>query len=71
MFSGWISYNATTKDVYRVLDDGPQYFGEPSETMDAAWDDLLFGQYVAMTPKEAARYPGIVTSGTTGKYHMQ
>lgn len=39
--------------------------------MDAAWDELLYGQYVAMTDEEAARYPGIVTSGTTGKYHMQ
>ncbi|KAF2993510.1 hypothetical protein E8E13_001099 [Curvularia kusanoi] len=71
-FTGWISYNATEDDVYRVMDPNePQYFGPPSKDMDAAWDDLLYGQYVAMTREEAARYPGIVTSGTTGKYHMQ
>ncbi|KAL6706994.1 hypothetical protein ACN47E_004944 [Coniothyrium glycines] len=71
-FTGWISYNATEKDVYRVWDPNePQYFGSPSEQMDAAWDELLYGQYVAMTEEEASRYPGIVTSGTTGNYHMQ
>ena len=71
-FTGWISYNATEDDVYRVLDPNePQYFGPPSKEMDAAWDHLLYGQYVAMTEEEAARYPGIVTSGTTGNYHMQ
>lgn len=71
-FTGWISYNATEDDVFRVMDPNePQYFGSPSEEMDTAWDHLLYGQYVAMTEEEATRYPGIVTSGTTGKYHMQ
>ncbi|KAI9055656.1 hypothetical protein LZ554_000599 [Drepanopeziza brunnea f. sp. 'monogermtubi'] len=47
-------YNATSQGYYREFDPAaPKYIGEPSEEIDAAWMELLGGQYLELSEEEA------------------
>ncbi|KAL2823021.1 hypothetical protein BJX63DRAFT_426843 [Aspergillus granulosus] len=57
VFIGRFNYNESTGLIYKEVDPtSTQYFGNPSPQIDAAWDDLLRGEFVEMTEKEAAPY---------------
>lgn len=52
-FDDLLKYNATSKSVYRELDTSlPKYFGQPSPEIDAAWHELLWPEYPAVSPDE-------------------
>ncbi|KAJ5766228.1 uncharacterized protein N7511_003844 [Penicillium nucicola] len=68
VYTGRFWYNETIGQIYRDIDPSePQYFGLPSPEMDAAWDDLLRGEFVDMTEAEAEPYDQDLN--TDPKYH--
>lgn len=68
VFSGALDYDKEINEFVRAAPADPtepQYFGPPSEEIDANWKKLLHGQYTIMTDEEAApfeprltRFPG-------------
>jgi hypothetical protein len=57
-FTNDLHLNTTSQLLYNEhLGNEPLYIGEPSDAIDAAWDELLKGQYVALTDEEAAQFP--------------
>ncbi|KAJ5306795.1 hypothetical protein PENANT_c003G08188 [Penicillium antarcticum] len=73
VYTGRFWYNETIGKVYRDVDPSePQYFGLPSPEIDAAWDDLLRGEFVDMTEEEAAPFDAdLNTDPTKHHYHME
>lgn len=57
-FTNDLHLNITTQQLYNEPLDPNEilYIGEPSKAIDQAWDDLLKGQYVALTSEEAAQF---------------
>ncbi|RDW93473.1 uncharacterized protein DSM5745_00795 [Aspergillus mulundensis] len=54
-FTSPLRYNASSKQLYRDFDPTqPQYIGQPSPDVDAAWDSLLGGQFLLLSDDEAA-----------------
>lgn len=78
--SGALSYNSTTNLVERRSEPGaPQYFGKPSTEIDAAWYDLMQGEFFALDEQEAEIFLSNPTSATgnltrvpmTDHYHAE
>ncbi|KAJ5219964.1 hypothetical protein N7468_009168 [Penicillium chermesinum] len=72
-FSGKLWFDRETKTVYREIDPAePQYFGPPGPEIDRAWGDLLRGEFVRLTPEEAAPYlPDLTVEPASGHYHFE
>ncbi|KAE8358393.1 hypothetical protein BDV27DRAFT_163623 [Aspergillus caelatus] len=72
-FTGKFYYNEETQMIEREVDPTkPQYAGPPSPEIDAAWAELLRGEFPAITDQEAAPYkPNIKKFPDTGNYHFE
>ncbi|OGM49341.1 hypothetical protein ABOM_003616 [Aspergillus bombycis] len=73
IFTGKFFYNDETQKIEREVDPTrPQYAGPPSPEIDAAWAELLRGEFPAITEEEAAPFqPGIEKFPDTGNYHFE
>ncbi|KAB8208585.1 hypothetical protein BDV34DRAFT_222267 [Aspergillus parasiticus] len=73
VFTGKFYYNEETQMIEREVDSTkPQYAGPPSPEIDAAWAELLRGEFPAITDQEATPYkPHIEKSPDTGNYHFE
>lgn len=77
---GALSYNETTKLIdHHHTPGAPRYFGVPSPEIDAAWHDLVQGEFFSLTEEEARPYieHDLATGGKlirmpqSGEYHME
>ncbi|PIG81013.1 hypothetical protein AARAC_006062 [Aspergillus arachidicola] len=73
VFTGKFYYNEETQMIEREVDPTkPQYAGPPSPEIDAAWAELLRGEFPAITDQEAEPYkPHIQKFPDTGNYHFE
>lgn len=70
-FSGELAYNTTSKQLYREINpSSPQYFGQPSPEIDAAWHELMENEYIVMTEEEATPF-GNALRTIRGKKRME
>jgi len=78
--AGHLRYNKTNNTVERISEPGaPQYFGEPSAELDAAWYELMRGEFFALTEQEAQVFldnpvsdsGNLVRVPTTDHYHAE
>ncbi|KAH9886109.1 hypothetical protein F4778DRAFT_481781 [Xylariomycetidae sp. FL2044] len=56
-FTGHFAWDEAEQTIYRVLPpDEPLFFGEPSDEIDRAWEDLSRGKFLAMNEEEVDRF---------------
>lgn len=68
-FTNDLRFNATTQHFYNeeLNPTATKYIGAPSPELDAAWNDLLRSQFVAISAAEALQFPE--ASRQTISYH--
>ncbi|KAK0102769.1 hypothetical protein ONS95_006366 [Cadophora gregata] len=58
IFDDQLRFNSTSHEFWRDLDSQqPQYFGRPSPDIDLAWEELLHGEFLGISDKEALQNP--------------
>ena len=72
-FTGALLFNESTMTMERQTDPNvPAYFGPLSPAIDAAWKDLLRGEFFVMTAAEAAPFePDLRPFARDGKRRME
>lgn len=55
-YTGALVYDQETRRAIRLKDGPVEYFGPPSDEIDAAWEELLKGEFIYMTEEEAKPY---------------
>ena len=72
-FTGVLLFNESAMTVERKVDPRePPYFGPPSPAIDAAWKELLRGEFFVMTDAESAPFePELRPFRKDGKRHME
>ncbi|KAF2159760.1 hypothetical protein M409DRAFT_29764 [Zasmidium cellare ATCC 36951] len=72
VFTGALVYDPETKRAIRKQDAEHEYFGPPSEELDAAWHKLLHGEFPVMRPEEAAQFePELTRIPKTKEFHFE
>jgi len=73
VFTGALKYDPAVGHAYREIDpQQPQYFGESSPEIKAAWDDLIHDEFPTMSESEAAPFtPELKPLPNDGEYHFE